>query len=336
MKKLFCVLLAVLLLSACAAPAATSDSTTATQGELAQSQFGGFRVGFGMANITPKDPVPLGGYSRSDLRISAGLISYLQATCIAVTDDKENTVLLFSLDLHDAQQMDGMRTAISEATGIPVEHIFLSVTHTHSAPDLANSKNRAIQSYLKLLHVQLAEAAKLALDDRLPAQMSGGYVETTGMNFVRHYLMKDGSVAGDNFGDISSGYAGHVHQADGTLQLLKFTREGGKDIYLTNFQCHPHQTGGSDKYDISSDVVGEYRAAMEQATGAHVVYFSGAGGNLNSYSRIKEEQATQNFKEWGVKLADYARQVQLQPLASGAVTISTETVVGEVVRLATE
>jgi hypothetical protein len=155
--------------------------------------------------------------------------------------------------------------------------------------------------------------------DRKPAKMYGGSIETQGMNFVRHYLMNDGTYAGDNFGSTASGYKSHATEVDNVLQLIKFTREGDNDIYLTNFQCHPHQTGGSTKYDLSADVVGEYRTAMENALGCEVVYLSGAGGNVNSHSRIKEEQATPDWKAWGKKLADYAQQVEFTELKTGKV-----------------
>lgn len=323
MKKILCVLLVVFLLTACAAPASPAAQNTEAEAAV-------FRVGYGMADITPKDSVPLGGYSRSDLRFSNGFISYLYASCLAVTDEADRTLLLFSLDQHNAHHMDQLRSAVHTATGVPVENIIISVTHTHSAPDLANTKQPSITSYLQLLEKQLAAAAVQAMEDRKPAMIFGGSIATEGMNFVRHYLMNDGTVAGDNFGDMSSGIAGHHHAADATLQLLKFSREGGKAIYVTNFQCHPHQTGGSDKYSVSADVVGEYRSAMEAATDAHVMYFSGAGGNLNSHSRVKTEQATQDFREWGKRLAEYAQKVELQPLETGSVQMSSHLVAGKI------
>lgn len=325
MKKLLTIFLALLLLTGCGTPASSGAETVAGEEGAAD-----FRVGFAMADITPDAPVPLGGYSRSDLRISQGFVSRLYASCLAVTDEAGETVLLFSMDQHNAHHTDEIRKAVNKATGVLVEHIVVSMTHTHSAPDLANKKQLSIQSYLVLLERQAAAAAEEALADRKPATISGGSIATEGLNFIRHYKMNDGTYAGDNFGDTSSGYAGHHHDADPILQLLKFAREGGKDIYVTNFQTHPHQTGGFEKYEISADVVGEYRSAMEQATNAHVMYFSGAGGNINSTSRIKDEQAAKDHKDWGNRLADYAQKVQLQPLKAGAVKVTTQVFQGEV------
>ena len=327
MKKLICILLVLLLLTACGITAETpsGEETNAPQGG------GGFQVGYGKIDITPKDAVPLGGYSRSDLRISNGLISYIYATCLAVTDADGNTVLLFTMDLLNPLQVDKMFNAIVKGTGIAKENIVISMTHSHCAPDLGNTKNTAIQNYIRLLEERLPKVALEALEDRKPVtSMSAGSIDTEGMNFVRHYIMNDGTVAGDNFGDTSSGYARNHHVADPELRLLKFTREGGQDVYVTNFQTHPHQTGGSDKYSVSADIIGEYRDAMEAATGGLVMYFSGAGGNINSTSRIKEDQATQDFKAWGKKLAEYARQIELKPLNTGKVQVKTEMMYGKI------
>jgi hypothetical protein len=149
--------------------------------------------------------------------------------------------------------------------------------------------------------------------------MSVAQVQTEGMNFVRHYLMNDGTYCGDNFGSTASGYKSHATDADPMLQLVKFTREGDNDIIMTNFQGHPHQTGGSAKFDLSADVVGEYRMNMEKDLGVEVLYFSGAGGNINTHSRIKEEQKTLDFKSWGKQMAKYAKSAEYTPVNVGKV-----------------
>jgi hypothetical protein len=139
---------------------------------------------------------------------------------------------------------------------------------------------------------------------------------------VRHYICNDGTYCGDNFGSSASGYAGHATDADPMLQLVKFVREGDNDVYLTNFQTHPHQTGGSSQFNISADIVGEYRAKMEEELGCEVLYFSGAGGNINSRSRINEENQTVDWKDWGKRMAKYAQSVEFTEVATGKVQAS--------------
>ena len=314
MKKLLSLILAlVLTVSLCAC--GTSGEKTEGTDEGAGAAADILQVGYGKADITPLDPVPMGGYGRSTDRISKGLLNYLYVTCIAITDADGNTILLYGMDTTSpGEAYMNCAADVSNATGVPLQNIVMSASHTHSAPDYSAGVGDAVQT----LKRGLLNAAEDALADRKPAEMFIASVETEGMNFVRHYLMNDGTYAGSNFGSTASGYKAHSSEADPILQLVKFTREGDKDIILTNFQCHPHQTGGANQYMLSSDVVGEYRAAMEK-DGVEVAYFSGAGGNINSNSYIEELNATKDFREWGVKMAEYAKSAQYTPVATGKV-----------------
>ena len=322
MRKVISILLiAVLLLGLCACGASAGEGGAAAETTAAAATGGSFRVGYGKQDITPEGQVGMGGYGRSDLRLSKGVLSYLYATCIAITDADDNTLLIYGLDLLGVGTAMDYARDISLATGVPEDHIVFSASHTHSAPAYGEQTSGSADALAKL-KAGLVKSAQIAMEDRKAAKMYGGSIETEGMNFVRHYVMNDGTYAGDNFGSKDSGYARHATDADSQLQLIKFVREGDNDIYLTNFQCHPHQTGGSKKYDISADVVGEYRIAMENQLGCEVLYLSGASGNVNSHSRIKEEQATADWKEWGLKLAEYAQQVEFTELKTGKVQVA--------------
>jgi hypothetical protein len=329
MKKLLSLALAlVMVLSLVACGAGTAEGGNAGGDEAGASAA--LQVGYGKANITPEKPVPMGGYGRSDKRISQGILNYLYATCIAITDADDNTILLFGMDITaPGEAYVNFGEVVSKATGVPLENIVISASHTHSAPDYGAGDVAGVGDALQLLKNGMVKAAETAMKDRKPAEMATASVETERMNFVRHYLMNDGSYCGSNFGDASSGYKEHSSEADPILQLVKFTREGEKDIILTNFQCHPHQTGGSNRFELASDVVGEYRTEMEKDK-VNVIYFSGAGGNINSSSFIKELNATKDFHEWGVKMAEYARSAQYTPVSGGKVQVKKTTYEGKV------
>ena len=328
MKKLLSVLLVLsMLLALCACGASQAESAPSAGKEETESQSlttvpvegpEGFRVGFGKRNITPTESVPMGGYGRSEARMSQGVLCYLWAICLAVTDEDDNTILLISVDLCNPIEAAQAAPAVSEATGVPVENIVISATHTHSSPDYTIDMP-SVERSLEKTHKGIVEAAVEAMADRKTAQMYGATVETKNLNFVRLYLCNNGTYCGDNFGDGSSGYARHATDADPMMQLIKFTREGGKDVILTNFQVHPHRTGGSENYELSSDIVGEYRVLMEQEVGAEMIYFSGAGGNLNPTSRIYEENVAQNARQHARAMADFAQTAQYAPLNTGKV-----------------
>ena len=281
-------------------------------------------VGFGRVCITPKESVPLGGYGNSSRRMSQNILSDLYSTCVAFSDSEGSTVLLYHNDLGNCNKkvFPAARKAISEAIGLPVERIMLCCTHTHSGPDMGNDEEASIVRYRPWLIQQFIEAAKLALADRKPATAEMGFTETKALNFVRHYIMNDGSIVGDNHGDpTGKEYVGHTTEADPQMRLLKFTREGGKDVLLVNWQSHPHRTGGGKKYDISADIIGAMRDEMEKELGCLFAYYSGGSGNINPHSRIKEENITQDYLEQGKALADTALAAlgQLTPIRTGKV-----------------
>ena len=198
-------------------------------------------IGYGRTDITPKESVPLRGYGSTSNRMSTQVIDPLTATCLALTDDGEGCALLFALDLTGASEFWTTRfaPAISKATGISADHIFASGSHTHSAPDYANTAKDSIPRYLDLLEEQLVAAARNAMADRSPAQIFATSAKTTALNFVRRYILEDGTPAGDNYGHFDlSPIKCHESDVDNVMQFVKFVREGKRDVLLVNWGAH--------------------------------------------------------------------------------------------------
>lgn len=287
-------------------------------------------VGFGRADMTPQKGVQLTGYGNDDKRPAKNILDPLYATCLAFTDKDGKTALVYTMDILYAPGW--VRPAIAEAVGLPAEQIHMSGTHTHSGPvrtlaSVLPGSTGALpeaREYLKTtLQSAVIQAAKDALADRKAAQMYTTTTYTENINFVRHYLMADGTYAGPNFGNFNQPIVGHETPVDNCMQLVKFVREGGQDIILCNFQTHQTLTGGMLKYDISADIAGAMRAKMEKETGCLFAYFTGASGNVNPTSCIESEQRFNigQHVECGQALADYALAVadKYQPIHAGKV-----------------
>ena len=266
------------------------------------------RIGFGRADITPVESVPLRGYGNTSRRMSGPVLSPLYATCLAFSDG-ENTVLFYTMDLTGCGAVcdKTLRPAVSEATGVPVNCIHLSASHNHSAPDVDNTDIPSIPRYNKQLEAKLILAAMEALADLSFTRIYVSSIETEGLNFVRRYVREDGTYCGDNYGSGStSPIACHESVADRVLQMVYFVREGKKNVILANFQGHPHRLGGGVNPTVTSDIVGFFREEMERRTGCLLAYATGGSGNQNSSSRIKEEMAAKHTSDHGKILADYA------------------------------
>jgi len=290
------------------------------------------KLGFSRTDITPTEPVGLAGYGNSAARLSQNVLSPLYTTCIALTDDREQTVLLVQNDilLIIASVSDPIRRAIAEETGIPFENIILHSTHNHSSPDLGCPQIEANGRYRQWLSRCIRENALKALADRKTVTSAEtAKNRTKGLNFVRHYVLEDGSYRGDNFGEFNpSPYQGHTTEADPEMRLVKFHRAGGTDVLLCNWQSHPHRTGGTKKYDVSSDIIGVLRDEMEAALDCSFLYFTGGAGNINPISYMPEENITKDYLEQGRALARYALDAEnrYEPLALDNIRICTQSV----------
>lgn len=263
-------------------------------------------VGFGREDVTPENSVPLTGYGNSGNRYSGEVMDPLYATCIAFTDGDGNTVLLFHTDTLYAPGAAKVRKVLLEKHGIPTKNVIVAATHNHSAPALGSS-NSDIVEYEDILEDKMIAAAEAAMADRKPARMYTTSSTLENMNFVRHYRMSDGSVIGDNFGSPDGKeYVDHVRDADNEMQLVRFRREGGKDVVLVNWQVHPIRNSSSTSTHITADLIGAMRMALEPQMDCYMAYFTGASGNINPHSRISDENKWNNYMEQGMVMAQQA------------------------------
>jgi len=305
MKKILAFVLGItmilLLFSGCA-------NSTGTE-TMAPSINHTLSVGYGRVDISPEIGTPLDGYGNSLERPCTEVTERLYATCVAFTDQDGYTILLYHMDLGRSYTDSApfWRAKISKETGIPTEQIMISATHVHSGPDLTLGNNAIIDDYKASLRNWVVEAAEAALADRKPAKMYTATAYPEKLNYVRHYKLSDGTYGGDGFGSFKTNtIVGHVSEADNQMQMIKFVREGGKDVLLLNWQGHPHRDGGSAKTNATSDIVGGMRTILEKELDCHFAYFSGASGNINNVSRIEEEKITKDYLEHAQALSNYA------------------------------
>ena len=265
------------------------------------------RVGYGRVDITPEQSVPLGGYGNPLRRMSNNVRDPLMASCVAITDAKDNTLLLFCTDTIRVPQkwLPELRQRAEKELGVPGVYAKFSATHTHSSPDMGMTVDEE-HPYYKTYCDGLMAAGKLALADRADAQIYIGNGDVPAMNFVRHYIQENGEHCGSNFGTYSaSPIIGHTSDPDTGFQVIKFAREGKKDVLMMNWQAHPCSTGGIDKLNVSADYIGALRNFMEEQTGMHFIYFQGASGNLVTVSRIKAEIIDETPEVFSPKLGGF-------------------------------
>ena len=311
MKKILVLfLVALIVLSGC------GKQTTAPAAQTADGQnmeIKEFSVGYSSRIVNPDEALPLAGYGNVETRYMREINGDIKVFVIAISDGEGNDILWINTDLiqTSAAQGESMQNMIYAATGVPIERIYISANHSHSAPSFSSGSNERVARYQEKFYNELTEVAVEAMADRKPATMETGSVETENLNFVKHYSYVDENGVtqyfGDNFGTaVYNDTTKHATEVDPTMHLLRIKREGCKDLVVCNWRAHPHFTGGSKKYVMSSDYPGFFREAVEQQLDVDCVFFQGACGNINSSTRLAEERRTTDVRTFGALLASYA------------------------------
>lgn len=294
MKKLLSLTLCVLMVVSLFAGCGSSEGDGA----------GVFQVGYGKADISPQESISLWGYADEEARLSTTVTERMYVTTVAFTDVEGKTLIFMALDLlqSDSAFAEPAREAVAEATGVPVDQVMFHCSHNHGAPD-----PRGSATYQQLLTEACVQSAKDAMADRKAAEMHTTFTRPDEVNFVRHYLLADGNYRAEGVGtEPKSNIIGHTSKADNLLQMVKFTREGGKDVVLMNWQGHPR---GNDP-DPYTAACGNYPAVMRNTVEAGLdclsVFVLSGSGNVNNNSQITEEVHYASYVELGKALGQFA------------------------------
>lgn len=286
-------------------------------------ETGMFCVGYSKVDITPSEPMRMSGYAQPPGgRYHKVVLDPIYLTCVAFSDGKDNTVLIYTMDLVGIEDpvAEKMRQAVTNAMNLPGENLFFTATHTHSAPSCTDLS--------PVLEQAAVQAATEALADRKPARVYFGKANTSGISFVRHYYDLNGRSVTVHHGDRHAQLSGHATAVDEEMRILRIQRADGKDVILANWQCHPRLTGGTMEFNLSADMVGAMRLEMEAALDCCFAYYQGGAGNIDPISWIEGEEAhpVQDYRLWGKSMAAAAKAAMqdMTEVKTGEIRLMTE------------
>ena len=240
-----------------------------------------FQAGFARVNVTPPMGVSINGYFFD--RFVDGVLDELEANAVAMECNGTRAVIV-AVDNCEIDQytMDKFRAAISEACNVAAEAVMVHTTHTHVAPfvgkDPVNPKIRGEEAYENYLTRQLAAAAVRAFADLKPAKLGWAVGSAPNIGFIRRFRMKDGSIR-TNPGIGNPDIVAPIGQVDEQLNVVRIVRDGGEEIVIANYGCHPDTIGGCA---VTGDYPGFARRTLESALpGVKCVFFNGAQGDVN-------------------------------------------------------
>jgi hypothetical protein len=220
----------------------------------------------------------------------------LHARCLVLDDGKTKlAVVVVDSCMVPRELMDGAKKRAAAKTGIPVENMLVSATHTHTAPTSTGVfQSDPDAGYVKFLTAKIAEGIEKAHANRVPAEAGWAVVQEPSELHNRRWKMKPGVKNPDPFGratdrvKMNPGYQnpGLLEPAgpiDPDVSVLSVRTADGKPLaLLANYSLH--YVGdlpplSADYYGVFAGRIGSLIGADEKFVG---IMSNGTSGDVNN------------------------------------------------------
>ena len=242
------------------------------------------KAGFGRSDITPRFGVQLAGYGPYRNREVREVLAPLKARAVWLQSGRSRA-LIVSLELCGlTRELDQrIREAAGRAVRLDPQKVFLSVTHTHSAPSVGGmfGWGEADPLYVETLPARVVPAAREAKRNAVSVEWREAAVPAEGIAVNRE---TDAGFAlnADFAARIKTGWRPErPEHTDPTVRVLAAFADGELCGLLHHFGCHP-VVYGEKTHAIHGDFVGNACDRLEQKhPGAVAVFLPGALGDIN-------------------------------------------------------
>ncbi len=268
-----------------------------------------WRAGIARREITPREPIWMGGYASRN-HPSEGVLQPLWAKALVLEDRGGSRAAIVSMDLIgvDRRMSEAVCQRAFQSTGIPRERIVLNCSHTHSGPvvagvtplvyDLNEQQLSAVAAYAKSLEDGLVAVIEAAAKDLRPATLAFGEGQCGFAINRRAQRVKPQPGT-----DPPPAPVDH-----GVPVLVVRGKDDALRAVLFGYACHNTTLG---IYEINGDYAGFAQAAWEERhPGATALFMIGCGADCNPHPRSQVELARQH----GQSLAAAVDEVLRGPL----------------------
>jgi Neutral/alkaline non-lysosomal ceramidase, N-terminal len=261
-------------------------------------------AGVAVVDITPPIPFRMSGYFEE--RLSTGVKDRLHAKAIVFRQGDQSAALVFcDLIGMPPDVSTQARQQASNATGIPVDHIAVTATHTHTGPLFFGSlRNQFHERSIKRLGkdpyetidfpaelvAKIVAAVAEAKSKLQPVQLKSGYAEETRLAFNRRFHMKDGSVR-FNPGVLNPGIIRPAGPIDPQVGVITLTPANAAQptAAIVSFALHLDTTGGTE-YSADFPKFCEDRLRKEFGPEFALLFGTGTCGDVNHIDVMTRER----------------------------------------------
>ncbi len=242
------------------------------------------KAGFARSDITPRLGVQLAGYGPYRNRAAMEIVAPLNAR-VMLLEKGRTRVVVVSLELCGLpRELDRrIRGAVAAAAKCQPDAVFLSVTHTHSAPAVGGMAGwgEADAMYVETLPTRVVAAVIAARANLGRVEWSAAEVPCEGIAVNRE--TDAGFALNADLGARlkPSWRPKHPEQTDPVVRVLAAKKDGKIVGVLHHFACHP-VVYGEKTNAIHGDFVGEASSRIEAAhPGVVALFLPGALGDIN-------------------------------------------------------
>jgi len=252
-------------------------------------------AGVGRRCINPPPNIAHGGWGAQKHEQAEGIDLDLWVTALALSDRATTAVVLdIDIQILTNERADQIRSAVSAATGLPMEAIRASATHTHSGPvpykSWIEKGYEMVGPWFENVARWAAEAAGEALGGLQSVQIKAGRGHC-GMNTNR----RAATPTGERFLGVNpEGPCDHE-----VLVVQLNTAAGQPMATLVNYACHPTIMGPPNRL-ITPDYPGAMKRVVEQAVGGRCLFFQGAAGDQGPLIGFQQEVSV--YRQFGAVL----------------------------------
>lgn len=267
-----------------------------------------FRAGAATSNITPKIGTSING-NMKDITVKQ-IHDETHVRCI-VLDDGQTRLAILTADLCMIyrEQLDEAKQRAYAITGIPIENMMMSATHTHSGGTACSVfQSDPDKEYLKFLTERIADAVVRANNNLATARIGWDIGNEPTLVFNRRWRMNPVEIK-NPFGGIDQLSTNQVNDiTDPGLPVISIqTPEGHPIALLANYSLH--YVGGTGPGEVSADYFGMFAERMKQLLQSDnnqyppfvAMLSNGTSGNINNV----------NNKGIRLSLSPYTRMQQV-------------------------
>ena len=237
-----------------------------------------FRAGAWAADITPWIGVEQNGNMHR--HYGTKIHDKLHARALALDDGQHKLVIVVADScMIYRETFDEAKQRVHEKTGVPLESILMSATHTHSAPAAVSIFQAEVdKEYQRFLTLRLGDAAIQAFNNLAPAKIGWAVGSEPRHVSNRRWKMQPGIINKDLFGNTND--AVRMNPRPGSPDLLE--PAGPTDpqvpvLAVKSLQDKPiallanystHYCGGVPDDTVSADYFGAFADSIQQLLGA--------------------------------------------------------------------